>query len=102
MNTSNLILIFWSFSLALNVLATALICGRLIFFRYQLRRAFGDDCNSEYTTIIAMIVESEALYSIYLIMFIIPLILENSLIMAYAQAPASVQVGVSYALALMQ
>ena len=92
LDRASLVLVFWSFSLALNLLATACICGRLLFFRYQLRRAFGDECTSQYTNMIALIVESEALYSIYLVIFIVPLVRKDTLIQAFAQAPAAVQV----------
>ena len=75
------------------MLATSLICGRLIFVRYQLRTAFGGECATAYTSIVAMIIESEALYSIYLIIFIVPLILKTTLISVFSQGVATVQVG---------
>ena len=85
----------WCFSLGLNVLATLLICARLAYYRYMLRHSFGRDSEAAapYTSIIAMIIESEALYTAYLIMFIVPLVRDNVLVYAFIQSPAAIQVG---------
>ena len=88
----NFILSLWSFSLALNVLATLLICGRLAWHRYQLKDSFGKEVATPYTSIIAMFVESEALYTAYLILFIIPLIRNDILVYALIQSPSAIQV----------
>ena len=90
--TVNFTLGFWCFSLALNVLATVLIVGRLLFFRYRLKRVLGGQHVSQYTGVIAMVVESELLYTAFLITFIVPFVRNNSLANAFAQAPSLVQV----------
>ena len=90
----NLVLGFWCFSLALNILATLLICGRLLYYRYQLKSALGHEHVSQYTGIIAMIVESEALYTAYLLIFIVPFVRNDLVAEVFLQSPSLIQVGV--------
>lgn len=47
---------------------------------------------SQYTSIVAMIVESELLYTAYLILFIVPFIRNDSLVNVFVQGPALIQV----------
>ena len=93
----NITLAFWCFSLALNVLATALIVGRLVYYRFKLQGVLGSQHAVQYTSIIAMIVESELLYTAYLIIYIVPFILNNPVVNAITQAPSVVQVRVTSA-----
>ena len=88
----NITLAFWCFSLALNVLATALIVGRLVYYRFKLQGVLGSQHAVQYTSIIAMIVESELLYTCYLILYIVPFILNNTLVNAFIQGPSVIQV----------
>ena len=90
--TVKLTLGFWCFSLALNVLATLLIVGRLLYYRYQLASVMGRSHVSQYTGVIAMVVESELLYTAFLIMYIAPFVLNNSFVNAIVQAPSLFQV----------
>ena len=90
----NLTLGFWCYSLALNVIATALIVGRLAYFRYQFQRVLGSQHASQYTGIMAMIIESELLYTMYLVLYIVPFVLNNPLVNVFVQGPSAVQVRV--------
>lgn len=90
--TVNLVLGFWCFSLALNVLATILICGRLLYYRWQLKNALGSEHISQYTGIIAMVVESELLYTAYLIVFIVPFVRGDMVAEVFLQNPSLIQV----------
>lgn len=90
--TADFTLGFWSSSLAVNALATILIVSRLIFHRWRLASLLGSSHAKQYTGIIAMIVESELLYTAFLIMYIVPFALNHPLVSAFIQAPALVQV----------
>ena len=55
----------WSLSLSLNVIVTILIAGRLVFYRRRLRKVLGSNHGRVYMTILAITVESAALYAIF-------------------------------------
>lgn len=55
----------WSLSLSLNVIVTLLISGRLIYYRTRSRKVLGTSHGRVYTTILAITVESAALYAIF-------------------------------------
>ena len=93
--TVNFTLGFWCFSLALNVLATVLIVGRLLFFRYRLKRVLGGQHVSQYTGVIAMVVESELLYTAFLIPYIALLHLDSPALVIFEQPIGFVQVCVT-------
>ena len=92
--TVNLTLHFWCYSLALNVIATALIIGRLVYHRYRFRSVLGDQHARQYTSIVAMLVESELLYTAYLVLYIVPFVVKNSLVNVFVHCPSVVQVSV--------
>jgi hypothetical protein len=51
-----------------------MIVGRLLLFRARLSRvrAVGGNFASQYTSIAAILIESAALYSVYVLLFLIP------------------------------
>ncbi|GJJ08924.1 hypothetical protein Clacol_003144 [Clathrus columnatus] len=55
--------IFFSLSVGLNVILTSLIVGRLIAYRRKLNRTLGGRQGQPYVTIMAIIIESAALYT---------------------------------------
>jgi len=69
--TVNFALPYWSLSISLNIIVTLLIAGRLLVVRKALREALGAEHAKKYTSAIAMLIESAALYSITSIVFII-------------------------------
>lgn len=88
----NFTLGFWCYSLALNVIATALIVARLASFRCRHKHLLGSQHARQYTGIMAMVVESELLYTAYLIVYIVPFALDNTVVNAFVQGPAVIQV----------
>ncbi|KAF7794741.1 hypothetical protein EIP86_005879 [Pleurotus ostreatoroseus] len=87
----NFTLVFWCFSVAVNVLTTVAIVIRLSIYRHRLSSAFGKEHVSHYTSIISMIIESNLLYTAFIILFIVPLVRNVSLAHAFTQSPALVQ-----------
>ncbi|PSR72607.1 hypothetical protein PHLCEN_2v11531 [Hermanssonia centrifuga] len=87
----NFTLGFWCFSLALNIIATFLIVGRLLFYRRRLAHIVGKGHGEQFTGLIAMVVESELMYTAFLILFIVPFILNHPLENVFIQGIALVQ-----------
>ncbi|KAJ7037252.1 hypothetical protein C8F04DRAFT_1093072 [Mycena alexandri] len=67
----NLAIPYWSISISMTIILTALIAGRLLFMRYRLEKLIGPRISTPYVTVAAMLVESAALYSITAIVFLI-------------------------------
>ncbi|KAF9218447.1 hypothetical protein BS17DRAFT_742164 [Gyrodon lividus] len=67
----NLAIPYWSISIALNVILTLLIAGRLLFMKYRLQNVLGEHTNTPYASLSAMLVESAFLYSTNGLIFII-------------------------------
>ena len=61
-------------SLSLNIILTLMIVTRLILHRRNLRRAIGvsDSSDGLYTTIVAMLIESYALYVVTFLIYVVP------------------------------
>jgi hypothetical protein len=65
-------LLYWSFSVSVNIMATVLIVGRLLYMRHQISKAVGlNQTPHVYVSVSAMLVESAALYSCMAIVFIV-------------------------------
>ncbi|KAF9000988.1 hypothetical protein BDQ17DRAFT_644990 [Cyathus striatus] len=58
------LLVLEAFALSQNVLLTSLIVGRLLLFRYRIRKALGTQHGGEYVNVTTMLVESQALLGI--------------------------------------
>lgn len=82
---------FW-LSLALNVTMTVAICGRLLFYRRQVRQHLEDAGGSHYATIAAMCIESALIYSVFALCFLIPFSLDSPVQYIFLQALGEVQV----------
>lgn len=80
-------------SLSLNVIVTLLIAGRLLVYRYHMRKIMGRQHTTTYSNIIAILVESAALYSVFAILFIVPFGLGNPVGNIFLQVVNQVQVG---------
>lgn len=63
--------VYWSFSVALNIVVTLLIVSRLMYMRYMLMKTMQQSEAGIYTSVAAMIIESAALYSIAAIIFLV-------------------------------
>ncbi|KIK70429.1 hypothetical protein GYMLUDRAFT_184049 [Collybiopsis luxurians FD-317 M1] len=60
-----------SLTISLNIIVTALICIRLLFLRQEVSRILGPACAKMYTSIIAILVESAALFTVFGIVYVI-------------------------------
>lgn len=67
----------FTLSVTLNVFATALISIRLFLFKRWTEKNLGHKDNSPYTCIVAMLVESSALYATWSVVFIILYAINN-------------------------
>lgn len=62
---------YWSISAGLNILVTLLIVARLMLIRKRTRAILSSSHSRTYTSVAAMLVESAALYSLTVLLFII-------------------------------
>ncbi|KAH9841029.1 uncharacterized protein C8Q71DRAFT_742789 [Rhodofomes roseus] len=67
----NISIAYYVMSISLNILVTILIASRLLVWRYRMKRHMGSHHTAMYTNVIAIVIESAALYSIFAILFII-------------------------------
>nr|GAT45337.1 predicted protein [Mycena chlorophos] len=63
--------VYWSLSIALNILLTLLIAGRILFIRHWIKHSFGVNHSEHYFSAVAMLVESVSLYAAFGLVFII-------------------------------
>ncbi|KAF7794743.1 hypothetical protein EIP86_005881 [Pleurotus ostreatoroseus] len=82
---------FW-FAEFVNIIATAAIVGRLYIYRRRLSITLDHGLLTRYTGMIPVIIESELLYTAFMILFIVPLVRGAALVHAILQSPALVQV----------
>ncbi|KAF5392483.1 hypothetical protein D9757_002200 [Collybiopsis confluens] len=64
-------IIYPSFTIGLNIIVTALICIRLISIRKEVSKILGSGCAKMYTGIMAILVESAALFTGFGIIYVI-------------------------------
>lgn len=83
---------YYVMSLALNIVVTFLIAGRLLVYRYQMSKVMGAQHTSTYANIVAIVVESTALYSIFAVLFIVPFGIGNPVGSLFLQVVSQVQV----------
>lgn len=86
-------LLYWSFSIALNVVVTAAIVTRLLIMRSRLASINGPKHAHLYVSISAMLIESASLYSITAIIFLVGYSLRDAL--QFAAEPVEVLQGVA-------
>jgi len=55
---------YWSLSMALNIIVTMLIVGRLWYARQRIRKSMGEQHGRTYTGVAALVIESAAPYAI--------------------------------------
>jgi hypothetical protein len=79
-------------SLSLNIVSTLAISGRLLYFRWTIGSVLGSSQASQYTGIVALIVESAAIYSTFSLLFLVPFALNHPLNQVFFQALSGVQV----------
>ncbi|KAJ3886064.1 hypothetical protein GG344DRAFT_82074 [Lentinula edodes] len=92
-SSANFTIIDSSISLALNLMLTIMIVGRLVVYRYRLKTNFGLSVSQrDYTSVMAMLVESAGLYAAFSLFFIVPFALGSSVENIAFQALSQVQV----------
>ena len=69
--TVNIGTAYWSLSIGLNIIVTVAIAGRLLKMRANIRRVLGPNHSSPYTSVLAMIIESAALYTSWALIFMV-------------------------------
>ncbi|KZV61845.1 hypothetical protein PENSPDRAFT_618662 [Peniophora sp. CONT] len=89
----NIGLLYWSFSIALNVIVTSAIVGRLLVMRARLASVNGPRHAQLYVSISAMLIESASLYSVTAIIFLIGYSMQNAL--QFAAEPVEILQGVA-------
>ncbi len=62
---------FWSISAGLNIVFTFLISTRLLLIRRRANAVLGPSHGSHYTSVLAIVIESAALYSLWALIFLI-------------------------------
>ncbi|KAG7094109.1 hypothetical protein E1B28_007724 [Marasmius oreades] len=85
---------YYTMSLALNILVTLLIVLRLLIYRHRITRAMGPMHGSHYTSLVAMVVESAAIYSTFALCFLVPFAVNSPVAQLFLQGLAQIQ-GVS-------
>ncbi|KAI0317230.1 hypothetical protein OF83DRAFT_1083743 [Amylostereum chailletii] len=85
-------LLYWSFSISLNVVVTGLIVSRLLYMRRRLGHD-GGRSGKTYIGVSAMLIESAALYSLSAIVFLVGYSLRDPL--QFAAEPVEVIQGIA-------
>ncbi|EJD00137.1 uncharacterized protein FOMMEDRAFT_170153 [Fomitiporia mediterranea MF3/22] len=67
----------WSLSLALNVIVTILIAGRLLWHRSRVRSVLGHNHGQIYTDILVISIESAALYAVFELLVLATFVTNN-------------------------
>lgn len=62
---------YWSLTLSLNVILTTLIAGRLWYMRQEIRGIFGKEHAKTYTSIMAMLIESASIITVFDLIFVV-------------------------------
>ncbi|EPQ55666.1 hypothetical protein GLOTRDRAFT_10171, partial [Gloeophyllum trabeum ATCC 11539] len=88
----NIVLAYYSTSLALNIFLTILILVRLLLHRRAVINALGRSHSAQYTSTAAMLVESAALYAICSILFLVPYVVNHPLQGIFMQVLSQVQI----------
>ncbi|GJE88770.1 hypothetical protein PsYK624_048560 [Phanerochaete sordida] len=82
---------FLSLTISLNILVTLAIVIRIQIYRLRLTRILGKHHASSYTGVVAMIVESAAIYSAFAIIVLVTFTINSSVLNIFLQAMSQVQ-----------
>jgi len=94
---------YWSLSIALNIILTSLIVSKILWMRRSVSQSLGSQHSKQYTSIVAMLIESAAMYSIAGLVYIICYGINSSAqqIFITILGEAQVRFNVLYALGLV-
>ncbi|KXN87292.1 hypothetical protein AN958_08981 [Leucoagaricus sp. SymC.cos] len=87
----NFIIPYYSMVLALNILVTALIVLRLLFYRHHIVRALGKNFGHQYASLATVIVESATIYSTFSLLFLVPFASNSPVAQLFLQPLSTVQ-----------
>lgn len=62
---------YLSTTMAINILSTCMICARIIYFARSSERALMTKASGQYFSVIAILAESAALYTVFGLMYLI-------------------------------
>ncbi|KAH7929042.1 hypothetical protein BV22DRAFT_1029854 [Leucogyrophana mollusca] len=83
---------YFATSLSHNILTTALMAIRLLIHKKRFDKALGPQHNSPYTTVVAMLVESSALYAIFSIPFLVLFVINSPYSYIFLSTLSQIQV----------
>jgi hypothetical protein len=92
----NFALPYWSLSIALNFLVTILIVARLIYIRRQITQAIGQQHTRQYTSVVAMLIESAAMTTVCSLLFLIPYARGSAISSVFQGLACEIQVGLKH------
>lgn len=92
---------YFSVSLAINIVVTLLVAIRLLLYRRTMVQLLGPGHGTECTTIVAMLVESAAVYATFSLLFLIPFALDNPVSYTFLQVLGEAQASRSIAARLI-
>lgn len=79
-------------SLIINIVMTTLIVIRLLLYRRTMVQLLGPGHAIECTTVVAMVIESAAVYTTVALLFLIPFLLQNPVSYTFVQVIGEAQV----------
>lgn len=83
---------YLSLTLFLNIVVTSMIVFRLLQHRRKARKSLGSCHGTLYTSVATMVVESAALYSVFLLVFLIFFAIDHPLQFLFLQILGEIQV----------
>ncbi|KAG6380479.1 hypothetical protein JVT61DRAFT_8632 [Boletus reticuloceps] len=78
-------------SLTINIALTTLITIRLLLYRRTMVQLLGPGHATECTTVVAMLVESAAVYTTFVLLFFIPYLMQNPISYTFVQVAGEAQ-----------
>ncbi|KZT68638.1 hypothetical protein DAEQUDRAFT_711677 [Daedalea quercina L-15889] len=78
-------------SLAINIVVTVLIAGRLLLFRRRIKNVLGSKHVTQYANIAAVLIESASMYTCFLLVFVVTLSVNNPVVNVFTQCVGQVQ-----------
>lgn len=94
--SAQFVLAYFTLSLSLNILLTLLIVLRLLIHRHRAREYLGATHATNYTSIVAMLVESSALYTAFSLIFIVSYVRKSAVQNLFLPVLGEIQVSVMW------
>lgn len=85
-------IVYLSLTMSSHVILTCLIVGRILWFRHRVRTVFGSRLGKTYTSLVAILIESASLYTIWAMTSVILYGLNSRLQFVFLPAIGQVQV----------